>query len=158
MVSSQTFKGPDNYLMAKCGCPFKTKNGIIDLLWLLTHNLVWFPFPFMDNGFSSISSHNERQLLGDTEWDEEYWVVLWGSMYSFIHSVIQWMNKCTKYFLDSRTHAFIFWMNESHNPCLQRTQGFVRAPAKEKAIKIKGVWNEPNGAQRGYRKASLGRT
>ena len=25
MVTPQTFKGPCNYLMAKCGCPFKAK-------------------------------------------------------------------------------------------------------------------------------------
>lgn len=40
MVSPQTLKGPCNYLMAKCGCPFKTKNDIINPLLLSTHNLV----------------------------------------------------------------------------------------------------------------------
>lgn len=110
----------------------------------------------MDNGLSTILSCNERHLLGDTEWDQEYWVIPWGGTFSFILSVTRSMNKCMKCLLDSRTHAFIFCMNESHNLCLQRTQGFVRAPAKEQAIKIKNVWNEPNRGWRGYRKSILG--
>lgn len=101
----------------------------------------------MDNDLSSISSCNQSYLLGDTE---EYWVILWGGIYLFTQSVTQSMNKCIKNLLDSNTHAFIFCMNESHNPYLQRTQGFVSAPAKEQAIMIKSVWNEAPSAHRGY--------
>lgn len=66
------------------------------------------------------------------------------------------MNKCMEWLLHSRFHAFIFCMNESHNLRLQRAQGFVRGPAKEQVISIKSVWNEPNPAQRGYRRNGVG--
>lgn len=78
-------------------------------------------------GLSSMSSCNQRYLSEDTNQGEESWVFSRAAFYSFSQSVVgQSMNKCMDYLLDVGPHAFIFCMNESPNPCLQRSWDFVR--------------------------------
>lgn len=97
---------------------------------------IWFNclFPLW-----TVASHQFHHVTKDISWETLNRLKITGyflGQHSFIHSFTQSMNKCVKFLLDSRTHVFIFCLDEGYNPYLQRTQGFVRAAAKEQTIRI----------------------